>query len=231
MHGILALLGVVTAWLLVAFVFFPDEGAADAVIVPPVLGLPYEDAAKRLSDSGLDPALGESRLSGEAPKSTVLAQAPAAGARVQRGITVTLDVSAGQERATIPNLVGRSRAEAADALRDAGLQLGQVTESPSDRARGTVLATRPAARQVVPAGTAIDLVLSAGPSQLSMPDVVGQELAQARGTLEQLGLAVAEVQYDSTSSSPAGRVIQQHPAAGGAVAPGAAVTLRVAGKP
>jgi serine/threonine-protein kinase len=223
--------GAALAWFLVAFVLFPDEGAADAVVVPAVLGLPFDDAARRLSEAGLDPALGESRLSGEAPKSTVLSQTPAAGARVQRGVTVTLDVSAGQERATIPRLEGRTRTAATEALRDAGLQLGQVTESPSDRARGTVLATRPAVGQVVPAGTAVDLVLSSGPAQLSMPDVVGQALAEVRGTLEQLGLVVGDVQYDSTSASAAGRIIQQEPAPGSLVPPGTSVTLRVAGKP
>jgi serine/threonine-protein kinase len=230
-HGILGLAGAAAAWLLVAFVLFPNEGAPDAVIVPAVLGLPYDDAARRLSDAGFDPALGESRLSGEAPKSTVLSQAPAAGARVQRGVRVTLDVSAGQERATIPRLEGRTRSAAAEALRDAGLQLGQVTESPSDRARGTVLATRPAVGQVVPAGTAVDLVLSSGPAQLTMPDVVGQALAEVRGTLEQLGLVVGSVQYDSTSTSPSGRVIQQDPSAGSLVPPGTPVTLRVSGQP
>ena len=230
-HGLLAVIGLAAAWLLVAFVFFPDDGGGDAVIVPAVLGFPFEEAAQRIKDAGLDPALGESRLSGEAPKSTVLSQAPVAGSRVQRGVTVTMDVSAGQERSTIPNLTGRTRAAAAEALRDAGLQLGQVTESPSDQARGTVLATRPATGQVVPSGTSVDLVLSAGPAELTMPDIVGNELTAARSTLEQLGLTVGEVQYDSTSASPPGHVVQQQPAAGATIAPGAAVLLRVSGRP
>jgi len=106
-----------------------------------------------------------------------------------------------------------------------------VTESPSDRARGTVLATHPASGQVVPAGTAVDLVLSAGPPELAMPDVVGNDVAVARSTLEQLGLAVGEIQYDSTSASPPGRVVHQQPAAGAAVPPGAPVILTVSGRP
>jgi serine/threonine-protein kinase len=219
------------AWLFVAFIVFPDTGVAGVVTVPPVVGLPYDDAAKRLADSGLRASLGESRLSGEAPKSTVLSQTPAAGARVARGEKVSLDVSAGQERATVPVLEGKSRAEADAALHGAGLQVGQVTERPDDRARGTVLASQPSAGQVVPAATAVGLVISSGPAELTMPDVVGRSLTDARTTLEQLGLTVVQVSYDSTSTTRAGLIIVQIPGAGSPIQTGATVTLRVAGKP
>jgi len=230
-HAGLAFSGFVVAWLLVAFLVFPDDGAAGVVTVPAVLGLTYDDASKRLGDSGLYHALGESRLSGEAPKSTVLAQTPAAGSRVLRRSKVTLDVSAGQERRTIPDVVGKSRLGAEAMLREAGLQLGSVTERSSAQARGTVLSSQPAIGQVVPAGTAVDLAVSTGPSELAMPDVIGYHVTAARGTLEQLGLTIWHVTFDSMSSAPAGRVLEQSPLAGTTVLPGAAITLKVAGKP
>jgi serine/threonine-protein kinase len=229
-HAGLAVSGFLLAWLFIAFVVFPDDGAASVVTVPAVVGLTYDDAARRLADSGLDASLGESRLSGEAPKSTVLAQTPVAGSRLLRGAKVALDVSAGQQRATIPDLTGRSRSAAEEVLRDAGLQLGQVTERASDHARGTVLSTRPAVGQIVPAGTAVDLEVSLGPAELSMPDVVGHDLSEARSTLEQLGLTIGDVTYDSTSTFPSGRVLQQTPVAGAAVLPRTPVSLRVSGK-
>jgi serine/threonine-protein kinase len=230
-HGWLAAAGFVAAWLLVAFVLLPDTGAAKSVTVPAVLGLPYDDAVRRLADSGLQASLGETRLSGEAPKSTVLSQTPPAGSRVLRGQRITLDVSAGQERATIPLVAGRTRADAEAALRGAGLQLGQVLEQESDRARGTVLSTQPRPGQVVPAGTAVDLVVSAGPPELSMPDVVGRDLQDAKSALEQLGLVVSDVTYDSLSTARQGQVLEQQPTAGPAVTRGAPVTLHVSGKP
>jgi beta-lactam-binding protein with PASTA domain len=230
-HFVLALVGFVAAWIVVAFAVFPTRGSTDAVAVPAVLGLPYDEAAKRLSAVGLDASLGETRLSGEAPRSTVLSQVPAAGSRVPPGMTVTLDVSAGQQRATIPKLAGRNRADAEAALREAKLQLGQVTERQGDQAGGTVLSSQPAAGQVVPVGTAVDLVVSSGPAALTMPDLVGRDLSEVRGVIEQLGLTIGEVTYDSTSSFGTGRVLQQNPAAGAATPPGAPVNLRVAAKP
>ncbi|MBC7896524.1 MAG: PASTA domain-containing protein [Cytophagaceae bacterium] len=72
--------------------------------------------------------------------------------------------------------------------------------------------------------------MSAGPTELSLPDVVGRDLSTARGTLEQLGLSAA-VEFDSLSTLPAGTVVAQSPAAGTAIAGGASVTLRVSGRP
>jgi eukaryotic-like serine/threonine-protein kinase len=225
-----ALAGFVGAWLFVAFVLFPPGSSADAVSVPSVVGLTYDDAARRLSDSGLKASLGETRVSGEAPRSTVLSQNPQPGARLPRGDRVSLDVSAGQERSSIPKLIGLTRAQAEGALQKVGLAPGRVTEHADDHARGTVISTQPGVGQVVPVGTAVDLVLSAGPAELSMPDVVGRDLSEAKSTLEQLGLAVGAVAYDSTSTAPNGQVLEQTPAAGAQVAPGATVTLRVSGK-
>jgi serine/threonine-protein kinase len=159
-----------------------------------------------------------------------LTQNPPAGARVPRGDRITLDVSAGQERSSIPKLIGLSRQQAEDALKRVGLTPGRITEQSDEHARGTIIASRPDAGQVVPTGTAVDLVLSAGPAELSMPDVIGRDLAEAKSTLEQLGLAVGEVTYDSTSVAPNGQVLEQNPASGTQIAPGTTVTLRVSGK-
>ncbi len=230
-HLAVALAGILLAWALVAYVMFPDTGAEDAVTVPAVLGLPFDDAKRKLDSLGLEASLGESRPSTSAPRSTVVAQSPLAGEQTARGLRVILDVSAGQRRATIPRVTGLSREAAAAALRAAGLDVGQVSERTSQDARGTVLGSQPGAGQVVAEGTAVDLVTSSGPAELSVPDVVGRELAQVRAIIEQLGLAVGVTSYDSASASAAGVILSQSPAPGTLVVPGAAITLRIAGRP
>lgn len=230
-HGLLALAGFALAWSLAAFVFFPDDGPVDVVLVPAVHGLQFEDAQKQLADAGLEAAMGESRLSSSMPRGAVLGQTPAAGTRVTRGITITLDVSAGQRSAPVPRLTGMSRAAAEAALRELGLAVGSVVERAGREARGTVLETQPEAGRVVPEGTPVQLVLSAGPSELTLPAVVGRELVQARAILEQLGLTVRSVEFDSTSVVPRGVVVAQYPAAGSIVKPGSEVALRVSGRP
>jgi len=219
------------AWLIVAFLVFPDTGPAPTVIVPPVVGLPFTEAEQKLAAVGLKASLGESRPSNTAPRRHVLGQTPAAGTPVAPDVEVMLDVSAGQLRATVPNLVGMTRDDAVEALRNSELDVGEVIERPDPQARGTVLSTDPDAGQVVSQRTAVQLVLSAGPSQLLMPDVVGRELYEARATLEQLGLRVAQTEYDSSSVLPAGLVLSQLPGAGTPVTAADLITLRVSGRP
>jgi serine/threonine-protein kinase len=223
--------GFLAAYVFVAFVILPDDVALGDVTVPGVINLTQGDAQRRLTALGLTVAVGESRYSPDAPKSTVLLQTPAAGTVVAPGSSVTLDVSAGQQRATIPSLTGLSRADAERALSKAGLALGQVREEASDSARGLVLDARPSEGQVVPLGTRVDLAVSGGPAELTMPDVVGRDLGSARTLIAQLGLATAPEEYDPNSTLPAGTVVAQSPAAGSSVAAGTSVALRVAGNP
>ncbi len=230
-HLVMAAGGFLLAYLLVAFVVLPDDVALGDITIPGVVGLTQTDAERRLTGLGLKVTLGEARFSADAPKSTVLAQVPPAGSVVTAGTSVALDVSAGQQRATIPSLAGRSTEDAERELKRAGLQLGQLQEQPSDSARGLVLGSNPSDGQVVPLGTRVDLVVSAGPSQLTMPDVVGRDYTSAAAFIGQLGLVAAPAEYDADSTLPRGTVVSQSPAAGAAVAAGTTVTLRVAGTP
>ncbi|HEX6315247.1 MAG TPA: PASTA domain-containing protein [Gemmatimonadaceae bacterium] len=230
-HAIIAGVAFSVAWVLVAVFILPDTGAAPSAVVPPVVGLRYDEAERKLAEAGLRAALGETRPSATAPRRYVLAQTPAAGTAVGPEVVVTLDISAGQLRVTVPPVTGLSREDAVNALRTAELEIGQIVERPGPQARGTVLSTAPDAGQQVPQGTPVELVVSTGPTQLLMPDVVGRELFEVRATLEQLGLRIGETQYDSTSALPTGLVVSQLPAAGSPVTASDFISIRVSGRP
>jgi eukaryotic-like serine/threonine-protein kinase len=230
-HVVIGTISFTLAWVIVGLVLFPDTGPAPSVVVPAVVGLRFEEAERKLAESGLRAALGETTPSLTAPKRYVLAQTPAAGTSVGDEVTVTLDVSAGQLRASVPSVVGMSQDDAVTALRGANLEVGQVVERPATEARGTVLSSQPEPGQQVPQGTPVELVVSTGPSELRMPDVVGRELFEVRATLEQLGLKITETQYDSTSALPTGLVVSQIPVAGSAVKVADFISIRVSGRP
>ena len=230
-HAIIAFAAFSVAWLLVAVVLLPDTGPAPSAVVPPVVGLRYDEAERKLAEAGLRAALGETRPSLTAPRRYVLAQTPAAGTAVGSEVVVTLDISAGQLRVPVPSVTGMSRDDAISLLRAGNLEIGQVIERPGPDARGTVLSTQPAAGQQVPQGTPVEIVVSTGPSELLMPDVVGRELFEVRATLEQLGLKIAETTYDSTSALPTGLVVSQVPSAGSAVTASVFISIRVSGRP
>ena len=69
----------------------------------------------------------------------------------------------------------------------------------------------------------MNLVVSLGPANVTVPDVVGQVQAAAEGAITGASLTVGTVTTANSPTVPAGSVISQDPAAGASVAPGTAV--------
>ena len=220
--------GFVLAYLLVAFVVFPSGIVPRDVKVPNVVGLDYGDAVRRLEQAGFKTEQGETRFNSSAPKMTVLEQTPSAGSNDAVGGTVTLAVSGGQKMGSVPALVGMTQTDAERSLEAAGFDVGEVTEQPNDAPRGQVIATRPSPGAQVPMPGSVALVVSAGPTVVLTPDVVGRNFAQARQLLEQVGLALGDVTTPNGGSADgSATVLSQSPAANSQVARGARINLQV----
>jgi eukaryotic-like serine/threonine-protein kinase len=222
--------GLALAWIIVALFLFPSSAVADEGPVPNMIGLTWADAAARLGAAGFKAARGEARYHASAPPSTILSQNPPAGSVQTKGTTVILDVSRGQRRATVPSVTGMTREQASAALVKAGFDLGDVTEQESQQPRGAVLASSPVAGQVAVLPSSVNLAVSRGPADVGVPDLLMQNVVQARLVLEQLGFTVGTVTFDSTASEPPGSVIGQSPASGQRVPGGSKVDLKIAGR-
>jgi serine/threonine-protein kinase len=219
--------GFLSAYLVIFFFVFPSSLVPNDQRVPDVLGLLYDDAARRLTTAGFEAARGEEVQHAAAPKSTVLRQDPVAGELQPKGMRVILDVSAGQRRAIVPDVNGMTRQEAEAALEKAGLDAGEALERAGNGPRGQVLGSTPAAGAEVVLPAAVTLFVSTGPAGIQVPDLVGQTLTDARAMLEQVGLSAGAVRLDSTALQPANTVLAQSPAAGSAVRAGTGVSLTV----
>jgi beta-lactam-binding protein with PASTA domain len=116
----------------------------EQVEVPDVTGLSRDSAEDLLTKAGLEPAVEEKES--EEPEDDVISQNPAAGSEVDRGSTVTITVSTGIEKVSVPNVVGLSRRDAVAQLRGVGLVAAprevDVTDPSQD---GAVTDQRPAA--------------------------------------------------------------------------------------
>ncbi len=119
----------------------------------------------------------------------------------------------------VPDLGGRSPAEAQSII--AGLGLTYQDGGPRDSARpaGTVDGTDPAAGASVSKGTVITVFTSNG-SLVALPDVVGKKLSDAQAALS--GFAV---QVSGGGGNPADIVSAMNPGAGTGIKPGSKVTL------
>ncbi|MEP6690427.1 MAG: PASTA domain-containing protein [Gemmatimonadaceae bacterium] len=221
--------GFLVAYVIVVVFIFPSKLISNDNKVPNVMGIRYDDAARRLQNLGFTPAKGESRYHVSAAPGIVLGQNPVPGSIQQKNARVVLDVSLGQRQAPIPKVVGMTRAQAELTLEGAGLEIGEVLEEPSQQARGLVLATLPAAGSRVPVTSSVDLIVSRGPAAVEVPDVIGQSYPDARNRITQLGLAVGRITMDSSSALQPNSVVTQNPTSGRTVSPGTPVNLTIAG--
>ena len=67
--------------------------------------------------------------------------------------------------------------------------------------------------------------MSVGAATISVPNLSGLSLDEARELLEQSGLALGTTQARTSTASEPGLIIDQNPAAGTLSAPGAAVAV------
>lgn len=144
--------------------------------------------------------------------------------------STTTDTTAALVR--VPDVVGTTSSEATRALRDAGFDV-DVVAVPSDEPPGTVVAQNPAPRSEAEKGSTVRINVAraaagtttnattaptattspstttapAAPQPATVPDVVGQELADAARAFAEEGLKVAVVYVPSQEA--AGRVVAQ----------------------
>ena len=155
--------------------------------------------------------------------------------RVVRG-TTQADVQIGSggtppPTVPVPNVVGQTQAAATSAITSAGLTVGAVTQqSSSTVASGNVISESPAAGTSVTSASAVNLVVSSGappPTQVAVPNVVGQTQAAATSAITSAGLTAGTVTMQSSTTVASGSVISESPAAGTSVASASAVNLVV----
>ncbi|MCB2223725.1 MAG: Stk1 family PASTA domain-containing Ser/Thr kinase [Actinobacteria bacterium] len=203
-----------------------------SVAMPNLLDLTLDEARSILSSSGLVLGKIEFEVSAVVPADTVLSQDPLPGVVVEAGTVVDLVVSAGTDAIEMPDVVGKSQADALFQLSEAGFTSDQIVidEQPSDEVlEGFVIATVPEAGNMVASTTTITVVVSSGSAPVEVPDVVGMDLDDAIDAIEALGLVaqqgdVIEVPFGDEND---GKVISQDPSSGTELVPGDVVTVRV----
>ena len=130
----------------------------EQVEVPDVTGLSRDSAEDLLAKAGLEVAVEEQES--EEPEDDVISQNPAAGTEVDRGTTVTITVSTGIERVSVPDVTGLSRRDAIDQLRSVGLTASprevDVTDPTQD---GQVVDQRPGAGIEIEKGKSVVIMV------------------------------------------------------------------------
>ena len=131
----------------------------------------------------------------------------------------------------VPRVVELNETEARKALAAAGFRPRIEGEWPNPEIpRGAVAWQDPPADMVLPANTVVDLVLSAGPAPVTIPDVVGLAEPFAEKIMEAAGIKVGSVDT-VRGGDEAGVVLSTRPPPGHGRARGSRVDLVVSGGP
>ncbi|MFI0932556.1 Stk1 family PASTA domain-containing Ser/Thr kinase [Streptomyces sp. NPDC021019] len=199
--------------------------------VPSLLGQTQQTAEKRLSDEGLGLKGVERVFSDTVERGSVVSSDPSSGDRIRGNGSVKLVVSRGPEIVRVPDVVGRSLADARRSLKKVGLAPGMVTrEFSEDVARGEVIRTDPRAGTGRNPDTAVALVVSKG-APIDVPDVTGLSAEEATAELEAEGLKAEVLPGRVHSAEAEGDVAEQSPGGGTEAAEGDTIELTVSQGP
>ena len=132
--------------------------------------------------------------------------------------------------ATVPKVVGSSRADAASAVRDEGLKPALHFIWSDSAGEGDVARQSPRGGARVDDGVKVDLWVSRGPLHIPAPDLSGQTAGAARGSLTDAALTYKSHRAAS-ETTPKGKVFRQKPAAGERVQRGDTVSFWVSSGP
>ncbi|MET9560593.1 Stk1 family PASTA domain-containing Ser/Thr kinase [Streptomyces tauricus] len=228
-RGVLAIVAAVLLVLGVgAGVWYINSGQFTEV--PAVLDKTEAQARRTIEGAGLGVKT-EKAYSDTVKLGRVISTDPKPTARIRDNGSVTLTISKGPNTVRVPDLKGYTLDKARQRLKKEGLAAGMVTKSFSeDVTAGYVIGTKPGAGTERRGGSAIALVVSKG-SPVDVPDVLGNDLEDARQELEDAGLTVEVASGRITSDYEAGQVAEQSPEADKQVAQGDTVKLTVSKGP
>jgi len=226
-----------TGWILLTFIVLAILGVAAWAIlglttgpktanIPDVTGKSTQQALDILQKAGFQYRI-QDAVNSPLDIGLVVRTDPAANTKAKTGSVVNIYPSAGQKLITIPDVSGKTQAQATQLLQAAGLKVGKVTRQSSEVvAKDRVISTNPPANSQLQAGKSVDLVISSGKPLVTVPSVTGIPQADAEDALRRAGLTPQVVQ-DPTCIDASGFVCRQDPAAGQQVVEGSNVTIYV----
>ncbi len=189
----------------------------EMVTTPNVVGMTGDDATSAFDAARLSMQGSVSQASDTVPAGSVIAQYPAAGAVVKHHTGGVLLISTGPGTPHIPSLYGWRQEAAETLIVGSGFTVGTITQRHDDYEAGRVAYQFPRPGSESPLGTAVNMVVSTGPGQVTVPNLVGQEYDGDDEVLNAAGLVLNNTSEVYSDTVPEGHVVSQEPAAGSLV--------------
>ena len=199
------------------------------VSMPNVVGLSKEEAQKEVENAKLKFEVEKEEYNKDVPEGFVISQDPTYMERfnkVKQGSTVKVVISKGQEKTTVPKVVGMEKDKAIKALEDAKLKVEVVEETSKKVQEGYVISQETDPDTEAFAGDTVIIHVSTGVEKATVPDVIGKTQSEAKSMLEAQGFVVSVVTSED-SSKASGVVLKQSLDSGKSVEKGSSITITV----
>ena len=176
-------------------------------------GLDVTTATAAINDADLTVVTGTApEFDDSVPVGAVLRTDPAAGTELTVNAPVTLILSAGPRPIVVPQVTGKSQADAEKSITDAGFTIGTVTRTFDARtAPGTVLRTDPTVGSTAARGSAVALTVA---DSITVPDVRGKSTKDAIAAMRDAGFSVSVGDPAFDAGIDAGDILRTDPGPG-----------------
>lgn len=188
--------------------------------VPNVVNKSIHDAVKILDDTGLEYEVDSTNYDPKYRPFQVLQIYPAPGSRVKDGRTVRLKVNPRTwAQIAVPDVINKYSGLAFQRLDQVGLKIGDTIYEPSIQKDALLRilykgnAVNPGAR--LPRFSVIDVVVGSGPMRnISIPNVVGLSVKEARAVITKSMFEVGLVEHEDGNKDESDIIYYQDPASG-----------------
>ncbi len=207
-----------------------NAATEEMVKVPNLVGKTEDEAIEIAKEHGIGIQFNGEETSDQYEKGIISSQETPEGTEVDRYSTIKYKLSSGSAMLNVPDVVGRTQAEAEQTLTGMGFTVN-ISKSYSDEYEaGQIMSMNPMANSQAKVGDAINLEVSMGGQYdgFTVPDVVGMTELDAKTALAPLDVVVTSETSDTTE---AGQVMTQSIAEGVYVDKGTTITITVSTGP
>ena len=200
-------------------------GPGARVTVPSLVGGTMSDAENLLKPIGLTSEVSKEEFSEDLQKGIIISTSPAGGDKVKEGAVVSITLSKGPERYSIPMVAQLTVEAAIKVLSSIPIAEPVVQQIFSEKIpKGYVISSEPVMGTKVKRGAGIKLVVSKGIEQIPLINFVNKSGEEALNTLTTAGFKVTP-KYEFSETVPAGAVISQNPSEVKSYPKGSALSL------
>ena len=138
-------------------------------------------------------------------------------------------IGGGGKEITVPDVKGMSYSEAKEVLEAKGLKIEKADEPIASQKieKGKIVSQTPSKNSKVKKGRTVRVILSAGNTELKVPDLKGLSYKEAKTLLSEMGLQISKGDEVDSDSVTEGLIASQYPSAKTKVDKGDIITVNI----